>query len=125
MSASSKNIKYNNNNFEKPISNSFKLYNQKLSNSMEKYYQKGLSNDEIEKIENQKINNNLLNQTSKKFRFKYKLPDLCKIAFHKKIIRNINNGNKKELGENYNPYSLIHPNKNRTARNYIGDLFKH
>ena len=125
MSASSKNIKSNLNNFEKPISNSFKLYNQKLSNSMEKYYQKGLSNDEIEKIENQKLNMNLLNQTSKKFRFKYKLPDLCKIAFHKKIIRNVNNGNRKELGENYNPYSLIHPNKNRTARNYIGDLFKH
>jgi hypothetical protein len=125
MSASSNNIKSNINNFEKPISNSFKLYNQKLSNSMEKYYQKGLSNDEIEKIENQKLNMNLLNQTSKKFRFKYKLPDLCKIAFHKKIIRNVNNGNRKELGENYNPYSLIHPNKNRTARNYIGDLFKH
>ena len=126
MSASSKNIKYNNNNnFEKPFSNSFKIYNQKLTNSMEKYYKNGVSDDEIEKIENQKLNMNLLNQTSKKFRFKYKLPDLCKIAFHKKIIRNVNNGNKKELGENYNPYSLIHPNKNRTARNYIGDLFKH
>ena len=125
MSASSKNINYNINNFEKPISNSFKLYNQKLTNSMEKYYKNGLSDNEIEKIENQKLNMNLLNQTSKKFRFKYKLPDLCKIAFHKKIIRNINNGNKKELGENYNPYSLIHPNKNRTARNYNGDLFKH
>ena len=125
MSASSKNINYNINNFEKPISNSFKLYNQKLTNSMEKYYKNGLSDNEIEKIENQKLNMNLLNQTSKKFRFKYKLPDLCKIAFHKKIIRNVNNGNRKELGENYNPYSLIHPNKNRTARNYIGDLFKH
>ena len=125
MSASSKNINYNINNFEKPISNSFKLYNQKLTNSMEKYYKNGLSDNEIEKIENQKLNMNLLNQTSKKFRFKYKLPDLCKIAFHKKIIRNVNNGNRKELGENYNPYSLIHPNKNRTARNYNGDLFKH
>jgi hypothetical protein len=29
------------------------------------------------------------------------------------------------MGERYNPYSLIAPSKNRTGRNYVGDLFKH
>ena len=76
---------------------------------------------------NQIYNNprNLMNQTSCKFRMKYKLPDVCSIANQKQKIRIVRNLNQKEMGEKYNPYALIIPNKNRTARNYIGDLFKH
>ena len=122
-SNSQKNINFN--QLEKPISDTFKNYTKNLSYSMEKYYKEGLNNEEIEKIENEKLNRNLMNQTSCKFRMKYKLPDVCSIANQKQKIRIVRNSNQKEMGEKYNPYAFIIPNKNRTARNYIGDLFKH
>ena len=55
----------------------------------------------------------------------YHLPNILKIADSKQVIRNQKIGLSKEMGEKYNPYSLIVPSKNRTGRNYIGDLFKH
>ena len=68
---------------------------------------------------------NLFNQTSKEFLRKYRLPDVLKIAGSTQLIRRQKIGLSKEMGEKYNPYSLIAPSKNRTGRNYVGDLFKH
>ena len=68
---------------------------------------------------------NLFNQTSKEFLKKYHLPDVLKIANSTQLIRRQKIGLSKEMGEKYNPYSLIAPSKNRTGRNYVGDLFKH
>ena len=68
---------------------------------------------------------NLLNQTSRPFLNKHHLPDIIKIADSRQVIRKQKIGLSKEMGEKYNPYSLIVPSKNRTGRNYIGDLFKH
>ena len=68
---------------------------------------------------------NLFNQTSQSFLKKYHLPDVIKIAGSRQLIRNQKIGLSKEMGEKYNPYSLIPPSKNRIGRNYVGDLFKH
>ncbi len=68
---------------------------------------------------------NLFNQTSKQFLKKYHLPDVIKIASSTQLIRRQKIGLSKEMGEKYNPYSLIPPSKNRIGRNYVGDLFKH
>ena len=68
---------------------------------------------------------NLFNQTSPDFLKKYHLPDVIKIAGSTQLIRRQKIGLSKEMGEKYNPYSLIPPSKNRIGRNYIGDLFKH
>ena len=43
------------------------------------------------KLENGKLNRNLMNQTSCKFRMKYKLPDVCSIANQKQKIRIVRN----------------------------------
>ena len=67
----------------------------------------------------------MFNQTSKEFLKKYHLPDVLKIANSTQLIRRQKIGLSKEMGEKYNPYSLIAPSKNRTGRNYVGDLFKH
>ena len=71
------------------------------------------------------MKNNLFNQTSKTFLKKYHLPDIIKIADSRQVIRRQKIGLSKEMGEKYNPYSLFPPSKNRTGRNYVGDLFKH
>ena len=71
------------------------------------------------------MKNNLINQTSPYFLKKYHLPDVVKIADSRQVIRRQKIGLSKEMGEKYNPYSLIAPSKNRTGRNYVGDLFKH
>ena len=71
------------------------------------------------------MRSNLFNQTSKQFLKQYHLPDILKIADSKQVIRKQKIGLSKEMGEKYNPYSLIVPSKNRTGRNYVGDLFKH
>ena len=71
------------------------------------------------------MRNNLFNQTSGQFLRQYHLPDILKIADSKQVIRKQKIGLSKEMGERYNPYSLIVPSKNRTGRNYVGDLFKH
>ena len=71
------------------------------------------------------LRENLYNQTSAAFLKKHHLPDLMKIADSKQIIKRQKIGLSKEMGERYNPYALIPPSKNRTGRNYVGDLFKH
>ena len=74
---------------------------------------------------NRRMKNNLFNQTSRAFCQKHRLPDLTKIAGQRQVIRNMKIGNSKEMGEKYFPEAFIPPTKNRTGRNYVGDLFKH
>ncbi len=112
-------------NIQRPMSTVFNSYNNRLATSMNKFIDSGISKEEAEKIENGNLNRNLFNQTSIGFRSKYKLPDVCKIANQRQVIRNHHIGNSKEMGERYNPYALIPPSKNRTGRNFVGDLFKH
>ena len=126
MSASNYRHNYLDNiNTERPMSTAFKSYNQRLATSMNKFTNTGISQEEAERIENGNLYKTLCNQTSVNFRSKYKLPDVCKIANQRQVIRNHHIGNSKEMGERYNPYSLIPPSKNRTGRNFVGDLFKH
>ena len=112
-------------NTGRPMSTAFKSYNQRLATSMNKFTNTGMSQEEAERIENGNLYRTLCNQTSVGFRSKYKLPDVCKIANQRQVIRNHHIGNSKEMGEKYNPYALIPPSKNRTGRNFVGDLFKH
>ena len=112
-------------NIQRPMSTVFNSYNNRLATSMNKFIDSGISKEEAEKIENGNLNRNLFNQTSIGFRSKYKLPDVCKIANQRQVIRNHHIGNSKEMGEKYNPYALIPSSKNRTGRNFVGDLFKH
>ena len=112
-------------NTGRPMSTAFKSYNQRLATSMNKFTNTGMSQEEAERIENGNLYRTLCNQTSVGFRSKYKLPDVCKIANQRQVIRNHHIGNSKEMGERYNPYALIPPSKNRTGRNFVGDLFKH
>ena len=123
MSAS--NFRVRDYNIEKPKSTVFDSYNNRLATSMNKFINSGISQEEAERIENGNLYKTLCNQTSVNFRSKYKLPDVCKIANQRQVIRNHHIGNSKEMGERYNPYALIPPSKNRTGRNFVGDLFKH
>ena len=106
----------------KPASSLFQSYNDKMGHTL-----KCISNSSgaIKAMNEDEMRNNLLNQTSNQFLKKYHLPDILKIADSKQVIRRQRIGLSKEMGEKYNPYSLIVPSKNRTGRNYIGDLFKH
>jgi hypothetical protein len=115
--------------FEAPViesnkmpSSLFRSYNDKMGHTL-----KCINNSTgVRKAMNEdEMRNNLLNQTSNEFLKKYHLPDILKIADSKQVIRRQRIGLSKEMGEKYNPYSLIVPSKNRTGRNYIGDLFKH
>ena len=115
--------------FEAPVieknkasSSLFQSYNDKMGHTLNcikssSGLRKAMNEDEMR--------NNLFNQTSGSFLKKYHLPNILKIADSKQVIRNQKIGLSKEMGEKYNPYSLIVPSKNRTGRNYIGDLFKH
>ena len=99
----------------------FQSYNDKMTQSL-----KCINNTRgIKAMNEQEMRNNLFNQTSQQFLKKYHLPDIIKIADSRQIIRKQRIGLSKEMGEKYNPYSLIAPSKNRTGRNYVGDLFKH
>ena len=99
----------------------FQSYNDKMTQSL-----KCINNTKgIKAMNEQEMRNNLFNQTSQQFLKKYHLPDIIKIADSRQIIRKQRIGLSKEMGEKYNPYSLIAPSKNRTGRNYVGDLFKH
>ena len=100
----------------------FKSYNDKMGHTLN-----CISNsDGIRKAMNEdEMRNNLFNQTSRQFLKQHHLPDIIKIADSRQVIRRQKIGLSKEMGEKYNPYSLIAPSKNRTGRNYIGDLFKH
>jgi hypothetical protein len=106
----------------KSPSSLFKCYNDKMGHTL-----KCLNNSSgIRKAMNEEeMRNNLFNQTSRPFLRQHHLPDIIKIADSRQVIRKQKIGFSKELGERYNPYSLIAPSKNRTGRNYIGDLFKH
>ena len=115
--------------FEAPVieknkasSSLFQSYNDKMGHTLNcinssSGMRKAMNEDEMR--------NNLLNQTSNAFLKQYHLPDILKIADSKQVIRKQKIGFSKEMGEKYNPYSLIVPSKNRTGRNYVGDLFKH
>jgi hypothetical protein len=100
----------------------FQSYNDKMGHTLKcindsKGARKAMNEDEMR--------NNLFNQTSKEFLRYNHLPDIIKIADSRQVIRRQKIGLSKEMGEKYNPYSLIAPSKNRTGRNYVGDLFKH
>ena len=100
----------------------FQSYNDKMGHTLN-----CIKNSEgVRKAMNEdEMRSNLFNQTSKQFLKQYHLPNILKIADSKQVIRNQKIGLSKEMGEKYNPYSLIVPSKNRTGRNYVGDLFKH
>jgi hypothetical protein len=101
----------------RPQSSTMRNFNNSLAKSVG-FNQSGLD-------ENQRMRNNLFNQTSRAFCQKHKLPNLAKIAGQRQVIRNMKIGNSKEMGEKYFPEAFIPPTKNRTGRNYVGDLFKH
>ena len=99
-----------------------RFFNSKLQNTLNCLNQsKGGKNA----MNEEELKKNLFNQTSQEFLKKYKLPDVLKIAGSTQLIRRQKIGLSKEMGEKYNPYSLIPPSKNRIGRNYVGDLFKH
>jgi hypothetical protein len=106
----------------RPNSASFDYFNNKINQTLKCLNNKG----GLRKAMNeQEMKNNLFNQTSTQFLKKYHLPDVVKIANSRQVIRRQKIGLSKEMGEKYNPYSLIAPSKNRTGRNFVGDLFKH
>ena len=103
----------------RPLTSTMRNFNNNLARSV------GFGNYKNGLDENKKMRNNLFNQTSRAFCQKHKLPDLTKIAGQRQVIRNMKIGNSKEMGEKYFPEAFIPPTKNRTGRNYVGDLFKH
>lgn len=106
----------------RPCSASFDYFNNKLGQTLNCLNKP----DGIRKAMNEEeMKNNLFNQTSTAFLKRNHLPDVVKIANSRQVIRKQKIGLSKEMGERYNPYSLIAPSKNRTGRNYVGDLFKH
>jgi len=100
----------------------FQSYNHKMGHTLN-----CIKNSEgVRKAMNEdEMGSNLFNQTSKQFLKQYHLPDILKIADSKQVIRKQKIGLSKEMGEKYNPYSLIVQSKNGTEINYVGDLFKH
>ena len=106
----------------KSSSSLFKSYNDKMGHTLN-----CINNSSgIRKAMNEEeMRNNLFNQTSGQFLRQHHLPDIIKIADSRQVIRRQKIGLSKEMGEKYNTYSLIAPSKNRTGRNYVGDLFKH
>ena len=106
----------------RPNSASFDYFNTRISQTLNCLNKR----DGIRKAMNEEeMKNNLFNQTSNAFLKKYHLPDVVKMANARQVITRQKIGLSKEMGEKYNPYSLIAPSKNRTGRNYVGDLFKH
>ena len=105
----------------KSSSSLFESYNNRMAQSL-----KCIGNSTgIRAMNEEEMRNNLFNQTSQEFLKRNHLPDIIKIADSRQVIRKQKIGLSKEMGERYNPYSLFPPSKNRTARNYVGDLFKH
>jgi len=106
----------------RPNTSSFDYFNNKISQTLNCLNKR----DGIRKAMNEEeMKNNLFNQTSMSFLKRNHLPDVVKMADTRQVIRRQKIGLSKEMGEKYNPYSLIAPSKNRTGRNYVGDLFKH
>ena len=106
----------------RPNSASFDYFNNRINQTLNCLNKK---DGERTAMNEDEMKNNLFNQTSTYFLKKHHLPDVVKIADSRQVIRRQKIGLSKEMGEKYNPYSLIVPSKNRTGRNYIGDLFKH
>ena len=106
----------------RPNSASFDYFNTKINQTLNCLNKRG---EERRAMNEEEMKRNLFNQTSEGFLKKYHLPDVVKIADSRQVIRRQKIGLSKEMGEKYNPYSLIAPSKNRTGRNYVGDLFKH
>ena len=106
----------------RPNSASFDYFNNKISQTLNCLNKR----DGPRKAMNEEeMKNNLFNQTSTAFLKKHHLPDVVKMANARQVITRQKIGLSKEMGEKYNPYSLIAPSKNKTGRNYVGDLFKH
>ena len=106
----------------RPNSASFDYFNNRINQTLNCLNKK---DGERTAMNEEEMKNNLFNQTSTYFLKKHHLPDVVKIADSRQVIRRQKIGLSKEMGEKYNPYSLIAPSKNRTGRNYVGDLFKH
>ena len=106
----------------RPNSASFDYFNNRINQTLNCLNKK---DGERTAMNEDEMKNNLFNQTSTYFLKKHHLPDVAKIADSRQVIRRQKIGLSKEMGEKYNPYSLIAPSKNRTGRNYVGDLFKH
>ena len=106
----------------RPNSASFDYFNNRINQTLNCLNKK---DGERTAMNEDDMKNNLFNQTSTYFLKKHHLPDVVKIADSRQVIRRQKIGLSKEMGEKYNPYSLIAPSKNRTGRNYVGDLFKH
>ena len=106
----------------RPNSASFDYFNNRINQTLNCLNKK---DGERTAMNEDEMKNNLFNQTSTYFLKKHHLPDVVKIADSRQVIRRQKIGLSKEMGEKYNPYSLIAPSKNRTGRNYVGDLFKH
>jgi len=107
---------------DKIPSSLFQSYNDKMGHTLN-CINKSIGSRKV--MNEDELRNNLFNQTSKEFLKQNHLPDIIKIADSRQVIRRQKIGLSKEMGEKYNPYSLIAPSKNRTGRNYVGDLFKH
>ena len=106
----------------RPNSASFDYFNNRINQTLNCLNKR----EGIRKAMNEEeMKNNLFNQTSSEFLKRHHLPDVVKMADARQVIRRQKIGLSKEMGEKYNPYSLIAPSKNRTGRNYVGDLFKH
>jgi len=107
---------------DRPNSASFDYFNNRINQTLNCLNKR---EGERRPMNEEEMKNNLFNQTSTYFLKKHHLPDVVKIADSRQVIRRQKIGLSKEMGEKYNPYSLIAPSKNRTGRNYVGDLFKH
>jgi hypothetical protein len=105
-----------------PLNNKNDYANERFKNTLKYLKSTEKSRNPMNEEE---LKQNLFNQTSKEFLKRHHLPDVLKIANSTQLIRKQKIGLSKEMGERYNPYSLIAPSKNRTGRNYVGDLFKH
>ena len=106
----------------RPNSASFDYFNNRINQTLNCLNKQ----NGLRKVMNEEeMKNNLFNQTSSEFLKRNHLPDVVKMANARQVIRRQKIGLSKEMGEKYNPYSLIAPSKNRTGRNYVGDLFKH
>ena len=106
----------------RPNSASFDYFNNRINQTLNCLNKR---DGERTAMNEEEMKNNLFNQTSNAFLKKYHLPDVVKMANARQVITRQKIGLSKEMGEKYNPYSLIAPSKNRTGRNYVGDLFKH
>ena len=112
-------------------SRTFKMLNNKLAKSLSCSGRLKLNdvdildNYEIMKKDNDSMKINIVNQTSQNFLNNYRLPNVTTIANTRKLIKKVDNGNRKLFSEKYNPYALVSPTRNRTGVNYIGALFQH